>query len=454
VSVLGKYKVSALVALVIAAVLTFTVFNLGLHKKHNVLRHDMYQYYNYLPAVFIYQDLGMGFGALVDEKYGAEIWCVSGPNGNCAPKMTMGVSYLMAPFFGMAHALAQPLGYEANGYSSIYHFMLALGALLYAIASLWLLRWLLLRWFGDGPEAITLASVFLGSNLFFYQAVEGNMAHGYLFFLSVVFLILLWKWNHRPLKQYAFFLGMAGGLITLIRPVDALFFLLIPLWNVSSWKSLKFRLNYLWMKRIHMGMLIFGAALPLLPQFWYWHELTGSWLYYSYAQEGFYWSEPFFLRGLFGFRKGWLIYTPVMIFALIGAWRLLKTKHEAGVAWLAFTLPFIYVIFSWWCWWYGGSYGMRSMVDTYALMAISMAAFLHFLCRAKPMLRFGTWLFIVLFIGLNQFQVAQYRWGILHYDSMTGAAYKAIFLRSTYPPDYEKHIVHPDYEAAGRGERK
>ncbi len=453
-NVLGKYKVSAVVALLVAAVATFTVFNLGLWKKHTVLRHDMYQYYNYLPAVFIYQDLGIGFGSLVDEKYNAEIWCITNPDGKCAPKMTMGVAYLMSPFFFAAHTLAGPLGYEPNGYSSIYHFMLALGALLYAIAGLWLLRWLLLRWFADVPVAIALAAVFLGTNLFFYQVVEGNMAHGYLFFLSIVFLILLWKWNHRPLKQYAFLLGLVGGIITLIRPVDILFFLLIPLWNVHSWKSLKFRLNYLWMKRIHMIALILGSALPLLPQLWYWHELTGSWIYYSYAQEGFYWSEPFFVRGLIGFRKGWLLYTPVMIFALVGAWQLLKTKHESGIAWLAFTLPFMYILFSWWCWWYGGSYGMRPMVDAYALMAISMTAFLHYLCKAKPMLRIGTWLLVVFFIGLNQFQIAQYRWGVLHYDSMTGAAYKAIFLKKNYPVNYDELINPPDYEAAGKGNRK
>ena len=65
-------------------------------------------------------------------------------------------------------------------------------------------------------------------------------------------------------------------------------------------------------------IIIFFAFLVWIPQLLYWKTVTGNYLFYSYADEGFFFLNPQILKGLFSYRNGWLIYSPVMFFALLG----------------------------------------------------------------------------------------------------------------------------------------
>jgi len=448
-----RNSISAISATLVSIVLVFTVLNLSKWKSYGVLDHDMYFYYNYLPAKFIYKDMGLGYGYSLPEYYNAKIWCIQYEEGICLSKMTMGLTYLYAPFFFIAHLLAEPLGFPADGYSKIYHLIMALSPIFYGIIGVWLLRWLLLKWFSDKSTSLTLISIYLGTNLFFYLTVEGNMPHGYILFLSIVFMSLLWKWNHRPLKLTAFFIGIVLGTITLIRPVDLLFILMIPLWKVDSRKDLQFRLNYLWMKRIHVLIMIIGFLIPLIPQLLYWHGQSGQYVFYSYGEEGFFWTDSKIIDGFFSFRKGWLIYTPIMLFSIMGMFFLNRYKNEFKAALFLIIPLFVYVVFSWWCWWYGGSFGSRPMVDTYAMLAIPFATFVQTLEKRGVKFFVGGVAMSMLLICLNQFQTAQYRWGAIHHDSMNWATYKAIFGRVHYPDGYDQLVSTPDYEAAKKGDR-
>jgi hypothetical protein len=109
-------------------------------------------------------------------------------------------------------------------------------------------------------------------------------------------------------------------------------------------------------------LLLFGvlALLVFLPQLLYWHRQTGYWLFYSYGEKGsFFFLRPRIADGLFSYRKGWLLYTPVMILALAGI-PLLYKKYKLFFASVAVTFILaVYVMFSFWCWWYGGSFGCR-----------------------------------------------------------------------------------------------
>src|SRR6185436_10253555 len=113
-----------------------------------------------------------------------------------------------------------------------------------------------------------------------------------------------------------------------------------------------------------LGILIF------LPQLFYWKHQTGSWFFNSYLNEHFYFNNPHVFYGLFSFRKGWLVYTPIMFFALAGLYTLFKTMKEFFYPVLILFLLYIYVAFSWWCWWYGGSYGQRALIDIYPFLAV------------------------------------------------------------------------------------
>ena len=171
-------------------------------------------------------------------------------------------------------------------------------------------------------------------------------------------------------------------------------------------------------------------------------------------QGKFFFMNPQIINGLFSFRKGWLIYTPVMIFGLAGFFFLRKRSPEIFMPMLVFVIVNVYVVYSWWCWWYGGSYGSRPMIDMYGIMALPLAAFIEKAANVRKWLKISFAVILIGMIWLNQFQTSQYRTSLLHWDSMTKEAYFGIFGRKTWPEGYEKMLKIPDDEKALKGEKE
>lgn len=429
--------------------LSFSVTKQARWLEYRVLAHDMYVYYNYLPAAFIYSDFNLGFVGQVPPHQKAEIWCMPNSDGNCVPKMTMGMSFMYAPFFAGAHLLAHLFGFNASGYSSIYHLALALAALFYALLSLILLRAFLLKFYSDIATASSLLAIFLGTNLYFYIVDEGAMTHGYLFFLSILMLHAVHRWHQKPSNELAIGIGALLGLMTLIRPTQIVFVFLWLLFDIQSIRqqTILFVRNYQ-----HVILSVLAFLLVWFPQLLFWKTQSGSWLYYSYSDEGFFWGDPKVLDFLFSYRKGWLVYSPLMAFSIAGIYFLWKSKNPTRWP-LLFILPlFIYIAASWWCWWYGGSFGQRTMIDTYALLALPLTAFVHEIRKMK-LLPNTFYILLAFFIYLNFFQTEQYRKTIIHYDSMTREAYWRVFLHQHFPENHETLYKQPDYDGAKKGLR-
>jgi hypothetical protein len=235
--------------------------------------------------------------------------------------------------------------------------------------------------------------------------------------------------------------------MVLIRPVNALPLLIIALW---------------WMYRIiqnrdanilHACAAIVAATLPIIPQLLYWHYITGSFFSYSYGEESFFWADPQIINGLFSWRKGWFIYTPVMLFSILGFIPLYKKNKIlfALVSTVFFT--YIYVVFSWWCWWYGGGYGQRALIDIYPLLALPLAFFLQWMMQLNLWKKFVFFNLIVALVLYNFFTTYQAIITVLHWDSMTKESYRAIFMRTKFPNNIQELNKTPDYNAAMKGDR-
>jgi hypothetical protein len=170
--------------------------------------------------------------------------------------------------------------------------------------------------------------------------------------------------------------------------------------------------------------------------------------------EGFFFNSPHISDGLFSYRKGWFVYTPIMVFAVLGLFTMKKAAAAYRLPLILTLLVLIYVIFSWWCWWYGGSFGSRVMIDYYGLLALPLATFfqhtIYRSCWVKAMVS----LLAVFFIFLNFFQMNQYTRSLLHYDSMSKDLYWSIFLTKNRPADYQDNMDIPDYTKALNGENE
>ena len=99
---------------------------------------------------------------------------------------------------------------------------------------------------------------------------------------------------------------------------------------------------------------------------------------YSYNNEGFNFLSPNLFNFIFSFKKGWLLWSPLILFVLILSVKsLFRESISLG---LSFILPFsliVYVLSSWWCWTYGAGFGQRPMIDFLPFIAIGVALFLN-----------------------------------------------------------------------------
>ena len=111
---------------------------------------------------------------------------------------------------------------------------------------------------------------------------------------------------------------------------------------------------------------------------------------------------------------------------------------------------------SWWCWWYGGSLGMRSMIEFYGFMAFPLGALIVY---SKNWLKPIIVSLAVFFALYNLVITKQYKSYMLHWDSSSKATFWQNFLRIKYDDQadvdlYEDNLIHPDYENALEGKEE
>ena len=448
---LNKYFSKLVIGLLIVACAWYGK-NLDTWGKNKVIDNDVVSYYAYLPATIIFHDLNFDFVKTLPTGFTGKIWVGTAPNGKPILRMTMGLAILWFPFFLMAHLFSKIMGIEALGYSWPYSLSIFTATIFYLFVGLLFLRKILLKYFSEIVTGITLLLVVVATNLMFYTISEPGMSHVYSFALITIFLYTTFKWIDQPTYTSSAILGLLAGLIVLIRPVNGLVLVFPALLSVNSFDEFYQRLLNRWKFIVLAGI---AAVLIILPQLFYWKMQTGQFIFNSYMDQGrFYFTNPHVFDGLFSFRKGWFIYTPVMLFSMVGLFFLKQSVKGITTAIIVFLVMFIYVIYSWWCWWYGGSFGSRPMIDTYGIMAIPLAAFIAVVMKKSIWKQGIVGLLLILLISLNQIQMNQYRISLLHWDSMTGKAYKGIFLKKNWPEGYDKMIQIPDYDKALKGEEE
>ena len=391
---------------------------------------DVSGYYLYLPATLIYHDLKeLSFFPPLVEKY------IPAPgfdqaflhaSGHRVMKYSCGQAFAMLPGFLAAHAWCLTTGAApADGFSRPYQVGISMGALLIALLGLWFLRLVLLRWFSERITGLVLVLLVIGTNYLDYSAINGAMTHNTLF---TVYALLLWvsgRYHDRPSSGKALVLGILVGYAALVRPTEIIAILIPLLWgmDIREKAGIRHRLRFLWTHRLHLIIAALVTALVGSIQLIYWKYVSGDWIVYSYEDQGFSWLHPHVWDAVFSYRSGWLLYTPLMAFALIGLVPLWKRWRPMFAMTAVFVLVFMYIAFAWDIWWYGGALGQRDMVQAYPVLAIPLAAFFSRL-PSRQWLRVGIWTLTGIFCLYNGWLTWQaHRGGMYHAGEMTGAYY-------------------------------
>jgi hypothetical protein len=439
-----SYLVPASIGLIMVVVV-WMQFNMGRWKQRNVIIWDVIEYYSYLPAT-LYGDFTLR-DSVLNKDFNYHAWALDGPKGEKVIKMSSGTSLFFAPAFGLALISDLISGNEVNTFAPKYHMAISLSAALFLWLGLLVLNKVLSRYFSPLSRAITLLILALGTNLLHYSTAEPGMSHVYGFFLFALFMLLVQRWYDSPGWKNSLLLGLVLGWIVLVRPTNGIIGIVFLMYGFPG--------NLRLLLRKWPLLLMAGAVVPLVfsLQMFYWKEVTGNWLYFSYADEGFFFGNPRIIEGLFSFRKGWLIYTPLVLPALAGLF-LKRMPKEWRKGLPVFLVLNIYIVLSWWCWWYGGSYGLRAFIESYALLALPLAAMIETIKGWKPLWRWGLSSVLLLLLSLSLFQSYQYKKTLIHWDSMSWRAYKGVFLKLKFPADYASWLEPPDYEGAKNGHER
>jgi hypothetical protein len=414
----------------------------------SVLAWDNAGYYAYLPAVFIYSDLdSLSFAEPMNEKYPMAPALYMFQNSETGKRYIMypsGLAILYTPFFLAAHVTAHVAGYPADGYSLPYKFFISWGTFVYAMLGLWVLRKVLLRLFSDKVTAITLLLLVAGTNYFLYASQYSYIVHIPNCFVLSLVLLYCFAWYEEPGVMNALVLGAALGLATLVRPTDGLILLIPLLWRIGNWQDVAVRLKFLWQNLASLLLVLLAAFAVGALQLIYWKYTTGKFLFFSYTGEWFDFTQPHLSDILFSYKKGWILYSPLVLLAFYGIYRFYRSKHPMFIPVAVYTAVSIYVLASWSNWWYGGGYGNRAFISLYPVLSLPFAFAVENILTMKARKRFVIMTITALFLVLSIFQTWQYDHYLNCMFRTTKESYwKAFF--ATSPEQADMTLLTPEY---------
>lgn len=384
-------KTTAILFPVLLLIFTGIVFMARYNPGHTPYYGDALGYYNYLPATFIFHNLGDMDQLPADSSLPPELKNFAAGIAHIAhnagtphafTQYTYGVALMELPFFMLAYSVNKFGGDPGNGYSQSYIVALFISGFFYALAGSLLILRICRRYFTTLQSAWAIVIMILCTHMFWFIFRSPGMSHIPLYFLYASVMVLTIQLHETPSVKYFVLLGLTVGIITLIRPTDIICAGIPLLYGFNNKET---RAQKLKLVRDHPFCLLLALcafALPLIPQLLYWKHVSGQYLFYSYgSHQSFNWDKPRIVEGLFYFNNGWLPYAPVMFFALVGF--LFSKVYTKWLPVMMIIIPlYIYIIYSWYCYNYINGMGSRPMIHMYPLLVIPLTAFIAYLFRA------------------------------------------------------------------------
>lgn len=318
-------------------------------------------YYFWLRSAVVDGDLDFTNELLesptLDAQLGAGLLAESlTPAGRPPNKYPIGWALATTPFFLIAHGLALLTNLPADGWQPVYFVFIWAGHLGLTVLGLWLAARVLRRFVGAESAWIGVLAGWLVSPLLYYQTARISMVHGLAFVLTVAVFELAFqlKENAGSRLRWGLFGGVAA-LLVLTRPTSVVY-LLFPAWVVIG-------LLHATPSRRQTLHGLGWAALPACAliglQSAAWHQVYGSWWPDTYAGETFHFTSPQLLSVLFSPQHG-LFYCHPLLLPAGGAFFYATMRRVFPLSWLLSLLLITTLNASWWCWWFGSSFGNRA----------------------------------------------------------------------------------------------
>lgn len=385
---LGKRPEMVLVTLYVLCVLAFLA-TIPLPRIDNQLvSSDGTFYYAYLPTIWLDGDLDFTNQYRYLIGPGRESIAGFTPRGLPVNAYPVGPALLWSPFFLAAHLAVLALralgaAIPADGMGYLYQAVTLLGSITYGAIGLWLIYCLCRRHFGPAPSVAAVALLWLGSNVLYYMVAEPSMAHTSSLFALGLFFYLWDGQQGEGTGRGWLVLGLAGGLVVLVRVPDAIFVALPVLGMLPQ----LLRAPACLLPRL--ALFAGGAFVAFLPQLIVWQILYGSIISGYLSLSGglaFHWLSPQWWQVLFSGFHGLYTWHPLLLAATLGLLLLARRspRERRFTLLLAIGLLMqIYLVSAWREWWQGDSFGGRMFISAMPIFALGLAALLDRLSQGR-----------------------------------------------------------------------
>lgn len=317
------------------------------------------------------------------------------PSGRRMNFTTLGSALLWAPFYGAGHLAALVTGAPADGYSRPYVAAVATGSAVYGFLAMLLSAAAARRVVGHGLTASLIIAV--GTPLVFYSYVAPVFGHATSAFAVS---LMVWVWlrvRERWTPRGALALGLAGGLVAIVREQDGL---------LAIGPAVDFLLSTRDRLRANPGGKVMtpaqlatvavagvaGFVIAFLPQALAYAAINGGVRPDSTVVRKLTWTSPHAFGVLFSDEHGLLVWTPLVAIALAGLLRLAANRsgrpemQRVGILLLLMVAAQVYTSGSVESWTVAGSFGQRRFVALTPVLTVGLATVLATVTRLRSRL--------------------------------------------------------------------
>jgi hypothetical protein len=357
---------------------------------HDIRAADEIEYFAYLHSVAFDRDLDFlneyqYFFDRAPEKYTRsgfkktfiDTITPTGLRPNFGP---IGTAVLWTPFYAVGHLVA--LGGEAvgmavvaDGYGKPYLWAITLGSAFYALAGLLLAYALCRTLVGQAAAFWATLTIWLGTPVIFYSHLAPGYSHAASLFAVALFLFLWNRWRDDLTIRRAIGLGVAGGIVAMIREQDALFLTVPALYaGLGVLGSLR---RGAWREAIRLVVGVatvgFAAIVTYLPQLLTYQILNGVPRPNKDVSDKMNIISPFFWRVMTDPAHALPYWSPIILVALVGAALLIRRNPRLGLALIIGFLLTWYINGAIKTWTTAGSFGARRFLNCTPIFVVGLA---------------------------------------------------------------------------------
>lgn len=301
---------------------------------------------------------------------------------------SVGPAILWMPFLIVAHGtviVGHWFGAHVleNGFSKPYLLAMALGTAFYGFAAIWISFKIAKKFLAEEWAFLASLAIWFASSLPVYMYFNPSWSHAQSAFAVALFL---WYWlrtlNGRTTLQWLI-LGLIAGLMMDVYYINAVL-LVLPMGEslVAYFRAAEQRSG------AQAGLMLgrdalFSVALiaAFFPTLITKKIIYGSLFNFGYT-EHWYWKSPAFFKVAFSSDHGFLIWTPVLILALVGLVLFAFSERKIALSLLTASMIYVYAIGCYQDWDGISSFGNRFFVSLTAIFVIGLAALFHGLAMA------------------------------------------------------------------------